>query len=309
MSQTGFRPKRILVHLDTTADHWPALTRAVHLAKVSGGSVRLVDVLAPVPWHVPKGKSLQALLQKTMKARLAEGAALARKRGAKVTTALLEGDVADQLVEAATSWRADVVLRSHGVTKSKPRPIGPTDSQLLRRCPSPIWFVTPRQADGERVVVAAVSPDPANPARHELSVRVARVAASVAEATGAKLHVVHAWTAYGHQLLVSHASSQDALEYAEACRVAAQERFDALVSDAKLPASARTHLVEGPSDDALSKFIERRRTSLVVLGTVGRTGLAGLVVGNTAERILRGVRCSVLALKPSGFAEAMVESR
>lgn len=40
---------------------------------------------------------------------------------------------------------------------------------------------------------------------------------------------------------------------------------------------------------------------VVVMGTVGRTGLRGLIVGNTAESVLRAVRCSVLAVKPEGF--------
>jgi nucleotide-binding universal stress UspA family protein len=37
------------------------------------------------------------------------------------------------------------------------------------------------------------------------------------------------------------------------------------------------------------------------MGTVSRTGIRGLIIGNTAETILRSVRCSVLAVKPEGF--------
>ena len=37
------------------------------------------------------------------------------------------------------------------------------------------------------------------------------------------------------------------------------------------------------------------------MGTVGRTGIRGLFIGNTAEAILNQVKCSVLAVKPSGF--------
>ena len=40
---------------------------------------------------------------------------------------------------------------------------------------------------------------------------------------------------------------------------------------------------------------------LVVMGTVGRTGIAGLFIGNTAEMVLEQVQCSVLAVKPAGF--------
>ena len=37
------------------------------------------------------------------------------------------------------------------------------------------------------------------------------------------------------------------------------------------------------------------------MGTVGRHGLSGILIGNTAEDILSNVDCSVLALKPDGF--------
>jgi len=37
------------------------------------------------------------------------------------------------------------------------------------------------------------------------------------------------------------------------------------------------------------------------MGTVGRIGIRGLFIGNTAEAILNQVECSVLAVKPPGF--------
>jgi nucleotide-binding universal stress UspA family protein len=37
------------------------------------------------------------------------------------------------------------------------------------------------------------------------------------------------------------------------------------------------------------------------MGTVARTGVAGLFIGNTAEAILEQIECSVLAVKPEGF--------
>jgi nucleotide-binding universal stress UspA family protein len=37
------------------------------------------------------------------------------------------------------------------------------------------------------------------------------------------------------------------------------------------------------------------------MGTVARTGIKGLLIGNTAERVLQRLRVSVLATKPAGF--------
>jgi nucleotide-binding universal stress UspA family protein len=42
------------------------------------------------------------------------------------------------------------------------------------------------------------------------------------------------------------------------------------------------------------------------MGTVGRTGLPGFFIGNTAEEVLQTATTSVLAVKPAGFESPVV---
>ena len=44
-----------------------------------------------------------------------------------------------------------------------------------------------------------------------------------------------------------------------------------------------------------------REAFLVTLLVAGPPMIAGLLVGNTAERMLKRLSCAVLALKPEGF--------
>jgi nucleotide-binding universal stress UspA family protein len=37
------------------------------------------------------------------------------------------------------------------------------------------------------------------------------------------------------------------------------------------------------------------------MGSVSRSGIAGLLLGNTAERLLDRVQCSLLTIKPRDF--------
>ncbi|HEX6885840.1 MAG TPA: universal stress protein, partial [Planctomycetota bacterium] len=39
----------------------------------------------------------------------------------------------------------------------------------------------------------------------------------------------------------------------------------------------------------------------LVMGSVSRGGIAGLLLGNTAERLLDRVSCSLLTIKPQDF--------
>ena len=65
--------------------------------------------------------------------------------------------------------------------------------------------------------------------------------------------------------------------------------------------SPRTHLVEGPPGREIPLLAESVDADLVVMGTVGRSGITGVVIGNTAETVLSQLQCSVLAIKPKDF--------
>lgn len=54
----------------------------------------------------------------------------------------------------------------------------------------------------------------------------------------------------------------------------------------------------GAPERAIPDFVRAHGVDLVVMGTMGRGGLAGLVIGNTAERVVRALPCSVLVVRP-----------
>ena len=67
-----------------------------------------------------------------------------------------------------------------------------------------------------------------------------------------------------------------------------------------LPAS-RIHLLKGDPEALIPGLAKRKRIELLVMGTVTRAGVAGFIMGNTAEWVLTQVDCSVLTTKPAGF--------
>ena len=60
-------------------------------------------------------------------------------------------------------------------------------------------------------------------------------------------------------------------------------------------------LVEGRPEQRIPEYAEEIDADVVVLGTVARVGIPGLIIGNTAEDILAQLRCGVLAIKPEHF--------
>ncbi len=60
-------------------------------------------------------------------------------------------------------------------------------------------------------------------------------------------------------------------------------------------------LARGPARTVIPAQAEALKADIIVLGTIARTGLSGVIIGNTAEDILNSVSCSVVAVKPDSF--------
>ena len=69
------------------------------------------------------------------------------------------------------------------------------------------------------------------------------------------------------------------------------------------------HLVKGDGH-VIPKLAHQQQIDLIVMGTVCRTGIAGVFIGNTAESILpAGGYRSVLTVKPDGFVSPVPNGR
>ena len=92
-------------------------------------------------------------------------------------------------------------------------------------------------------------------------------------------------------------------------RATRQEKLEELVASfrAKLTGidaerfDPEIHLIKGDPSAAILAELARLEADLLVMGTVSRLGLTGFLLGNTAEKILQRVRCSVAVTKPEGF--------
>jgi hypothetical protein len=89
------------------------------------------------------------------------------------------------------------------------------------------------------------------------------------------------------------------VEYVDAARRTAEDVMQAFTTThADRLDGVSVQLIEGEPERAIPHFIDRNGIDLVVMGTVARSGIRGLVMGNTAERVLQRLRGSVLAVKP-----------
>ena len=65
--------------------------------------------------------------------------------------------------------------------------------------------------------------------------------------------------------------------------------------------AVRDMTLDGRPEFAIPDYTAEHGIELLGMGTVGRSGMDGFFYGNTSERILNRVKCSVLAIKPPGY--------
>lgn len=175
---------------------------------------------------------------------------------------------------------------------------GTTTHHLLRKAPCPVWVMTPSIANQQRIL-AAVDPDPLFPMQELLNDDVLALATSLAIQEDAPLHIVHAWSVPRGTGFGMSASVLEAIREATGTRH--QEGLAALIERHPIPADTAIHFLEGSPAKVIREVMLRQHINVIVMGTVARTGIEGLLIGNIAETILRRVDSSVLAVKPHGF--------
>jgi len=291
---------------------------AVKLAHANNARLEVLDVVAPMPaWRRKmnvEGRvvDIQAAMLRDRKDRLRH---VLENAGGGFDTEVIEtiGEPFIEVIRQVLVEDHDLVVVAEPVAERPHEPrLSSGVMHLLRKCPVPVWVMRSGRSSTGRVL-ALVDPDPDDPDRDRLNDQIMELATSLASRQGWELHLGHAWALDGEATLRSSpyvALPGEMVDHmvrdTEAARL---EHLEALAARHKTELECSIHMVPGVPGVVLPRLAERLDVDLIVMGTVGRTGLRGLIMGNTAETILRSVRCSVLAVKPEGFVTPVKPAR
>ncbi len=301
------RFENILLVTYGSGDIRAALKRAVRLAKENQARLTLVDVvekLSPETTTLPKGIS-NAELEEMATRRQHEQAerliAPIRDQGVDINAKVLVGKPFIEIIREVLRNKNDLVIKSAPAKpKDKASLFRSTDMQLMRACPCPVWLIKPSHRKKYARILAAVDPDPSDEVKNRLNELIMDLATSLAEIERSELHVVHTWILYSEavlKLLIGNVTklARDTRKTHRRWLKALLEKYDL----EKL--KPHVHLLEGKAKELVPALARKKDVELIILGTVARSGLPELLIGNTAENVLSQVDCSVLAVKPEGF--------
>ncbi len=298
------RFKNILVLVNVESNQDAALERASQLAKQNKADLTIVTCVDELPARlVPATWNPQEVVQQEQAKRLEHQADLIRDQGVAVWTRVLSGSTAVVITREVVSHGYDLVMKTaQGKSEGRRRLFGSVAHQLMRICPCPVWVVQPRHQHPYQVIMAAVDPCNDDGETAGLNNKILELAVSLSESGARELHIVHAFDPVAALASMAHVTP----ERVESVEQTAREEAKRKLARCLLPWSSaisqdHIHLVSGPADAAIRQLAVKRDVDIIVMGTVARTGLARFFIGNTAERVLNQVTCSVLAVKPDGF--------
>lgn len=169
-----------------------------------------------------------------------------------------------------------------------------TDWHLLRDCPAPVMIAAEKKWRATKPIVAAVDLTDDSRANMALNDRIVDAAKTLAEALDSKVYVVHALHI---PAVLRELDLVDEFSHAKKMKEDLDPKVAKLAKAHGIPRSS-VKLKQGPIDKVITSESARLKAQLVVMGTVGRKGVKGRLLGNTAEKVLSRLRTDVLAIKP-----------
>ena len=287
--------------IEITAADEAALNCSIVVSRAAHANLKIFSSLHQYPYlhDALKTELDQSQLEKEAKTILGHFQARAVDAGVDACKKVGFGTPWEEICREVLNEKHDLVIAgTRDLSRAGRFLFGSTGIKLLRNCPCPVWITRPG-TDWRRPRVLV--PDDLS----DVSLEALRTAISLGQIVDAQIHVLHA----------VHGPGPPPLWYGREAQELFKEFSDERLADAKrqleqqliraesgcLPDEVAIHVAAGRPDEAILRAIEDLRIDLVVMGTSARAGLQALTMGNTTERLVSQMPCSLLAVKPRDF--------
>lgn len=202
----------------------------------------------------------------------------------------------DAVMESLRHTDFDLVIKGTAPHSLMDRIFTHTDWNLMRHSPAPVLLVKSPAPWQHNRVLASVDATSQDEGHRAINDNILQYAEHLADHFETDLHLVNAYPQISVAFaMVPEVSAPDDIQkyiteqHELACEQLAR-RYNI--------AEDHVHIAEGETLDVVSRVASETAADLLVIGSVGRSGLAGVLIGNTAEQLLDRVKCDVLVIKP-----------
>jgi nucleotide-binding universal stress UspA family protein len=303
---TGY--ERILVATDFSPCSEAAFKQAVWLARQSGAKLVLAHTLPDLRRAVHsssfearmdllsgEGDLFQREIRQKSDAKMRRSIADLGATDLSIKYETLLGEAFVEITHAVQQEGHDLVLAgTRGLAAWQQFFVGSTAKRLIRKCPASVWIVKAEQIGSPKAVLSPTD-------FSDVSRKAVLQGLWAARQANADFHLLHVIDSMDIPEEVMESIPQGSLLRKELNEEAAQRLEDFVTSLDADRGKVFSHLTWGTPWKEIGRMAQHLNIDLISMGTVGRSGIKGLLLGNTAEKVLATCDCSILTVKPDGF--------
>jgi nucleotide-binding universal stress UspA family protein len=291
------RIKSVLCPVDFSPVSLRALDYAIKLARHYESRLHLLHVIAPViPSLYVDTKKVEAAIQKQVDKKMPQLRKSARSLGVEAESVVRTGEIEREIQLAAREGKADlIVVGKHARSTVDRWFMGSTTDRLLRRSAIPLLIIG--ESKGKRSTSPHIRRIVVTTDLSEGSETALAYALSLAQERRASLIFLHVMPP--QPIAISPPLGPIVLEPRESADQIRRELENRIPADARDKCSVETRVESGEPYRQILNVVKQTRADLLVMNIHGKGGLERALLGSTAERVIRGASCPVLAIPPS----------
>lgn len=298
-SKTSDFGKTILAAIDLEGDWSNVLAHALVHAKSAGASLQLVHVVENASASLQRSlntkdlKAYQKRRREDAEARIADATKSVEAQGVKVMGSVLEGKPFVEILAVAEEMKAGLIVCGAGVTEGVEwLVIGTTPDRLIRNSTCPVLVVG--AGAPSRLKRILVPTDLDRPDQGAI-----RLASKLAREHQGRVSILHVYA----EPALTHFRMGDVASLRRELKANERKLFEGYVTSTALPAGCKPphKLLEACQDkisaaETIVAEASRLNMDLIVMALGGISFLKSFVIGSTAEKIIRRLPCSLMAL-------------
>jgi len=293
---------KILIPLDGSEMAERVVLPAVRLAEAVSAKLVLATVITPLP-RAARQDTVESVVQsRSFEAGLYLKSV--RKRSLPTTieveTAVLSGPAAQTIITYAQENGVDlIVMTTHGRSGLTRWSFGRVTEKVLRRAPCPTVILRSEQELAPEHIQRILAPLDGSALAEDVLAGVLAVAANL-RADVLLLRVVEPVSHFGfghEESIVPEIETHAAQTYLEEVQ---QKVRDTYGDD--IPISC--HVEAGPAAETIIDFADEHTVDLIVLSSLGSSGIQMWMFGSVAERVMNGAHCATMVVRPETINRA-----
>ncbi len=219
----------------------------------------------------------------------------------ETTTAILEGRDFIAVITKVLRDAHDLVIKSDINVLDTDQ----LSMRLFRKCPCPVWVIRNREGGSFQRILAALDLGSDQEENIRLNRKIVELTHSFARQEQGEAHYLHALHLEYEAMMRAprfNMSDEQIASIKEEIRQKSRSSLKRLFAETAISVPPENiHLLQGETTTVINTAIKDLKADMLVMGTLARAGVPGLLIGNKAEKILSQITCSVLAVKPDGF--------